>query len=409
MDIENPPWGAESPERAGDDCLSGPSPNTVNRGKPQVKPALRPYQIEVVNRLNASIAAGHKRPLLTMVTGAGKTIVAAYVVDEAVQRGERVLFLAHRQELIVQASAKLLAVGCGDHGIIKAGFPAHSHRPVQVASVQTLHARAFRSKKIELAEFDLVIIDEAHHSRAMTYQQVVDAFPNAIIIGLTATPCRGDGLGLGNIFDDLIEGPSVEELIRDGHLVGTRVFAPCRPDLSGVHTRQGDYVVDELAAAMDQRALVGDVVQHWLQHAEDRRTVVFAVNVAHSVHLRDEFRRAGVLAEHIDGTTPLGERNAILGRLSAGGIQVVCNCMVLTEGWDQAEVSCIVLARPTKQLGMHRQMIGRVLRPAPGEGQRPDPRSFRRCVPARVRRRPDLLDPRHRRKGGQRDPRCSPG
>ena len=228
MDIENPPWEFGLPGRAGDGCLSGHSPNTVNRDGPQVKHALRPYQLDVVKRLNASIAAGHKRPLLTMATGAGKTVVAAHIAAEAVQRGARVLILAHRQELITQMSAKLLAAGVGDHGIIKAGFPLHLDRRVQVASVQTLHARAFRTKKIELAEFDLVIIDEAHHSRAMTYQEVIDACPNAVIIGLTATPCRGDGLGLGNIFDDLIEGPSVEDLIRQGYLVGTKVFAPMR-------------------------------------------------------------------------------------------------------------------------------------------------------------------------------------
>jgi superfamily II DNA or RNA helicase len=199
---------------------------------------------------------------------------------------ERVLFLAHRHELIVQASRKLGTAGL-EHGIIKAGFPLHLNRRVQVASVQTLHARAFRSRKIELSDFELVIIDEAHHSRAMTYQQVVDAFPNAVIIGMTATPVRGDGRGLGNIFDDLIEGPPVNTLIRNGHLVGTKVFAPSRPDLSGVHTRNSDYVIDELATAMNRQGLVGDVVTHWLLHAADRRTVVFAVNRrAQSAYLR---------------------------------------------------------------------------------------------------------------------------
>jgi DNA repair protein RadD len=329
---------------------------------------LWPYQRDVDARLEACIAAGRRRPLIAMATGAGKTVVIAVVINDWVQRGARVLFLAHRHELITQASAKLLAAGVHDHAILKAGFPPRLMAPLQVGSVQTIHARAFRTKKIELGAFDLVVIDEAHHARARTYQQIVDAFPNAVIIGLTATPCRGDGLGLGNIFNALIEGPSVEELIREGRLVGTRVFAPVRPDVAdGIKTQQGDYVVGQLASRMNTDALVGDIILHWHRHGADRRTVCFAVDVKHSLHIRDEFRRAGVLAEHIDGTTPLEERTAILAKLSAGEIGVVSNCMVLTEGWDQPAVSCLVLARPTRQLGLFRQMVGRVLRPAPGK------------------------------------------
>jgi DNA repair protein RadD len=330
-------------------------------------PLLRPYQEAVVDDVRASLAAERCRVLVAMATGAGKTVVAAHLIDEAVQRGEGVLFVAHRRELIIQASNKLSDVGVTDHGIIKAGYPTRLSAPVQVASVQTLHARAFRTRKIGLPRFGLVVIDEAHHARARTYQQIVDAFPRSVIIGLTATPCRGDGLGLGNMFQELIEGPEVSELIAAGHLVGTRVFAPFRPDLSGVHTRQGDYVVSELATAMNQLALVGDIVENWFKHGGGRRTVCFAVDVAHSLAIRNEFQKAGVAAEHIDGKTPQDERDAILARLSAGELRAVSNCMVLTEGWDQPPVSCIVLARPTKRIGLYRQMVGRVLRPYPGK------------------------------------------
>ena len=233
--------------------------------------------------------------------------------------------------------------------------------------MQTVNARAFRSRKIELRKFGLIVIDEAHHARAKTYQQIVDANPTAVIIGLTATPCRGDGRGLGNIFDTIVLGPSFEELKDGGRLVSSRIYAPQRPDLKGVHIRQGDYVESELAGAMDKPKLVGDVVTHWFKHAEGRRTVVFASSVKHSVHIRNEFRQAGVAAEHIDGETPREEREEILARLSAGVIQVVCNCMVLCEGWDQPAVSCLVLARPTKRLGLFIQTVGRVLRSAPGK------------------------------------------
>jgi superfamily II DNA or RNA helicase len=273
--------------------------------------------------------------------------------------------LAHRRELISQASAKLFAVGL-DHGIIQAGFPPRLGERVQVASIATLHARAIRSCSIDLPPADLVIVDEGHHATARTYRRLLEAYPEATVIGITATPTRSDGRGLGDIFEILIECQPVAELIAGGFLVGTKVFAPTTPDLTGVRVERGDYVERELAPRMDQAELVGDVISHWLRLAERRRSVVFASSVGHSV-LRDEFRRAGVVAEHIDGSTPADERDAILAGLSTGNIEVVTNYGVLTEGWDSPSVSCAVLARPTKHHGLFRQMIGRVLRPVPGK------------------------------------------
>jgi DNA repair protein RadD len=252
-------------------------------------------------------------------------------------------------------------------GSCRPGSPLDRRSACRSHQFRPLHARAVRSRSIELPAADLVIVDEAHHSPAATYQRLLAAYPNATIIGLTATPCRGDGRGLGGTFELMIEGPPVVELIDGKYLVGTRVYAPVRPDLTGVHVRRGDYVEAELAARMNTAKLVGDVVEHWCRLAERRPTVVFAVDVAHSVHLRNEFRRAGVLAEHLDGSTPLEERDQILAQLSDGRIEVVTNCMVLTEGWDQPNVSCLILARPTKSLGLYRQMVGRCLRTWPGK------------------------------------------
>jgi DNA repair protein RadD len=184
---------------------------------------------------------------------------------------------------------------------------------------------------------------------------------------LTATPCRGDGRGLGGIFETMIECPQVSELIEKEHLVKSIVYAPVDPDLKGVGTRNGDFVEAQLADRMDRPKLIDDVVTHWHKYGGGRKTVVFGVNVAHSIHLRDEFRLSGVRAEHIDGATPKDERDAILARLASGEIEMVTNCMVLTEGWDMPEVSCCILARPTKKMGLYRQMVGRVLRPAPGK------------------------------------------
>jgi superfamily II DNA or RNA helicase len=217
---------------------------------------------------------------------------------------------------------------------------------------------------MDLPPADLLVIDECHHAPANTYRKIIEGYPNATLLGLTATPCRGDGRGLGGIFDTIIECPQVAELITHGFLVKTRVYAPVDPDLKGVRTQAGDYVESQLADRMDQPKLIGDIVTHWHRYGERRKTVAFAVNVSHSVHLRDEFIKSGVRAEHIDGTTPKRERDASLARLATGEIELVTNCMVLTEGWDMPEVGCCILARPTRKMGLYRQMIGRVLRPA---------------------------------------------
>ncbi len=319
---------------------------------------LRPYQLEVIAE-----AGRHRRPLVVAPTGAGKTVIAAEIIRRA--ENKHVLFLAQRRELIFQTRAHLAEFDIAA-GVILAGEPLNLMRGVQVASVQTLWSRCMRGDR-DLPHADIVFIDEAHHCRANTYRKIIEGYPDARIIGLTATPCRRDGRGLGSTFEALVECPQVEELIALGFLVKTRVFAPSTPDLKGVHTRQGDYVEHELAERMDRPKLVGDIVAHWHRHAERRKTVVFASSVGHSIHLADEFVRSGVRAEHIDGSTPKEERDAILRRLSSGDLELVTNCMVLTEGWDQPAVSCCVIARPTKSTAFYRQMAGRVIRPAPGK------------------------------------------
>ena len=165
----------------------------------------------------------------------------------------------------------------------------------------------------------------------------------------------------------MIQCPQVGELVDQKFLVPTRVYAPVDPDLKGVHVRRGDYVESELADRMDRPKLVGDIVTNWIKFGERRKTVCFATSVRHSIHIRDEFVASGVRAEHIDGSTPVDERDATLARLASSEIDVVTNCVVLTEGWDMPALGCLVLARPTKQLGLYRQMVGRGLRPAPGK------------------------------------------
>jgi DNA repair protein RadD len=327
---------------------------------------LRDYQNEVIAKTGEVIASGKRRPIIVAPTGSGKTIVAADIIRSAVAERKNVLVLAHRREIIGQTSDKLHRLGIS-HGIIQAGFSPRPMERVQLASVQTLWVRAMRSDAMRLPPADLLIVDECHHATAQTWRKIIAAYPAAVLMGLTATPCRGDGRGLGGIFDTIVESPQVEALIEQGHLVKTRVYAPINPDLKGVRTVAGDYVESQLATRMDQPKLVGDIVTHWHKYGERRKTVAFAVNVAHSLHIRDEFLRSDVRAEHLDGETPKDERDAILARLASGATELVSNCMVLTEGWDMPAVACCILARPTKKMGLYRQMIGRILRPAEGK------------------------------------------
>jgi superfamily II DNA or RNA helicase len=327
---------------------------------------LRAYQTDIIGEYGHQVAAGLRRIILVAPTGAGKTVIAAAIIKGTRATRSRVLVISHRREITTQTSRKLYDNDI-PHGIIQAGFPSRSLEEIQLASIQTLWRRAIRTNAMALPPADLLIIDECHHCPAETYRRIIDAYPDAVVLGLTATPCRGDGRGLGGIFQTIIECPQVAQLIKGGYLVKTRVYAPVNPDLKGVRVQAGDYVESQLADRMDQTNLVGDVVTHWHKYSERRKTVCFAVNVAHSIHLRDEFIRSGVRAEHIDGSTPKAERDASLARLASGEIELVTNCMVLTEGWDMPEVGCCILARPTRKMGLYRQMVGRVLRPAEGK------------------------------------------
>jgi superfamily II DNA or RNA helicase len=319
----------------------------------------RPYQATVIDKLEA---ASERRLMLVAPTGSGKTVIASKIIQDC---GKHVLFLAHRRELIRQTRTHLESFDV-QAGVILAGEPLDTMRGVQVASIQTLHSRCIRGSK-DLPPAGLIFIDEAHHATARSYRAIVDRYPEAKIIGMTATPVRRTGRGLGTMFERLVECPQVGELIRQGYLVPTKVFAPSTPDLKGVHVRKGDYVESELDHVMNTHALVGDVVTHWHRLARRRKTVVFATSVGHSRHLEQEFRKSGVRVAHIDGSTPKEERDEILTRLSRGELDVVTNCMVLTEGWDQPDVACCVLARPTRSMGLYRQMVGRVIRPAAGK------------------------------------------
>lgn len=324
---------------------------------------LRDYQIEAVHNLRLGVAAGHKRLLLVAPTGSGKTVIGAHVIERAADKGSRILFLAHRRELVHQCADKLMKFGC-DHGIIMAGEFLQYEYEVQVASIDTLRVRALKSDRIPLPKADIIFIDEAHRSLAPTYRKLIDEYPDAVVIGMTATPVRSDGKGLGHIYEHMVECPSVAELTEMEHLVPVRYWAPTIPDLTGVKVRGGDYAEKDLQEALDKRHLVGDIYTNWARIAPNDKTIIFASGVQHSMHIAEEFRRHGVRAAHIDGDTDRGERDRMLEDLRRGEIQVISNCMVLTEGFDEPALTTNILARPTKNVGLYLQMAGRTLRPS---------------------------------------------
>lgn len=313
------------------------------------------------------MAAGKRKLILQATTGAGKTVMAASVIKSAVEKGKRVLFLAHSRELVHQCAAKLNSIGV-DCGVIMAGEPLEEWKSVQVASKDTLHARSVRRSKMELPKADILVLDEAHRSLAKSWVDLISRYPKAIVLGLTATPARGDGSGLGQIYEEIVSTCSTEKLIADGYLVPSTVFAPYTPDLNGVKQGcDGDYDRGQLESRMDKASITGDIIAHWKTLASDRPTLVFASGINHSMHIRDKFREAGVRAAHVDGTMPKEDRDEILRRFSSGDVQVLSSCDVLTEGVDLPLCSCVIIAKPTKSIVRHKQMLGRGMRPFEGK------------------------------------------
>lgn len=330
---------------------------------------MRPYQAEAITNLRQSLVRGSRRPLLVSPTGSGKTHVAVEIIRNATAKGKDVLFLAPRRELIYQASARLAAHKI-PHGVIMAGEPRNIYAKCQVASMDTLYVRGVRDERIMMPDADVVIVDEAHLSLAPTRQKVLASYPKAIVVGLTATPARGDGKGLGEIYDDLVQSWSIRQLTDAGFLVPVRYFAPSKPDLAGLKlNKDGDYQEKQLGQRVDQPQLIGDIVHNWFRIARDKRTVVFCVTRAHSRHVCDEFKSSGIRAEHLDGETPLETRKAILKRVETGETQVLCNVFVATYGLDIPALECAVLARPTRNIALYLQTVGRVLRTADGKDE----------------------------------------
>lgn len=323
---------------------------------------LRPFQMSCVEDLRGHFRAGERRLLLVSPTGSGKTVLFSYVTKGAASRGLRVAILAHRSEILDQIGRTLNRFEV-PHFMLTAGRSIPATYQVMVASVQTL------CRRIEGAPApDFVVVDEAHHSCAGSWAKVFAGWPKARWLGVTATPERLDGKGLGDFYHRMVMGPRVDWLIENGYLARPRYFAPKQSvDTSALKKMAGDFNRKEAAEVVDRPGITGDAIAHFKKHAGDRTGIVFCVSIAHAVHMADGFKSAGITAEVIDGTMSPEARRAIVARLGSGETQVLVSVDLVSEGFDLPAVGAASLLRPTASLALHLQQIGRVLRPAEGK------------------------------------------
>ena len=318
---------------------------------------LRPHQERALEALRQSLATGHRRPMLQAPTGAGKTLLAAHIIQRARDKGKRVAFTVPGLSLIDQTVAAFEAESIHCIGVVQ-GIHERTDReqPVQVCSVQTIARR-------KRPDVDLVIVDEAHQLHKEIFRWMADC-PEIPFIGLSATPWSR---GLGKYYDDVLIAATTKDLIEQGYLSKFKVFVPSEPNLEGVRTVAGDFHESELAEAVDKPALVGDVIQTWLARGANRPTLCYGVVRAHAEHLQQRFLEAGVAAEYIDCFTDRLDRERIFDRFRAGATKVICNVATLATGIDLPMVACIIDARPTKSEIRFVQTIGRGLRTFPGK------------------------------------------
>jgi superfamily II DNA or RNA helicase len=337
--------------------------------KPSGGFALREYQHRAVASVRSAFMSGCRSVVMVMPTGAGKSVVFGEIIRLAVEKGSTVLWLVHRRNLVLQMKATLERFGV-PAGVIMAGVDSDTNESVQVGTIQT-YARRLQLDSLDRNRFfinaDLVMVDEAHRVCSKQYKDVLDLYREKRVVGCTATPCRADGRGLGEVFERIVDVVGVADLTANGYLAPAKYYVPSEPDLREIRIVRGDYDVKELGKRTNTPKLVGDVVENWLRLAEGLPTIVFAVNVKHSIALRDEFRKRGINAEHLDARSTDDERDFVFGEVERGRVSVVCNVAVYQEGLDVPGISCVVMARPTKSLGLYRQSCGRGLRPQMGK------------------------------------------
>lgn len=330
-----------------------------------MKFTLRPYQEEIVEQVRDAYREDFNAPLLQSPTASGKTVIFAYITEKASEMGNRVIILVHRQELLSQISRALMEMSV-PHGLIS---PKHSisYDKIQVASVQTLVRRLGK-----YPDPDLIIIDECHHTAAGSWKKILNAYPDAKLLGVTATPVRLDGKGLGiqagGHFDTIVNGKSVSDLIELGYLSQPVIYAPPEKiDFSGLHKQFGDFKQNEMDELMDKPTITGCAVEHYQKLCPNEPAIAFCASVKHAKHVAEKFNSVGIPSESIDGKLDDYSRKKRIDDLGAGRIKVLTSCEIISEGTDIPVVSVGILLRPTASLGLFLQQCGRVLRIHPSK------------------------------------------
>ncbi|MHB8246876.1 MAG: DEAD/DEAH box helicase [Acidimicrobiales bacterium] len=332
-------------------------------------PILRDYQIEALEAIEAFASNGGRRGLVVLPTGTGKTVIFAEALR---RRGARSLVLAHRDELLAQAAHKLAEAGIPDVGKV-AGKVDETGAGVVLASVQTVSRDRRLARLVASGAFSTIVVDEAHHVVARSYHKVLEglgAFEEGgpLTLGFTATAERGDRRGLGEVFEEIVFSRDMLPMIREGYLADLRGLQVCLDiDWGQVRTTAGDFNAGDLGASLTAANAPEHVVESYKRHGEGRKSLAFFPTVALATETAMRFRGAGVPAEVVDGTMSPEERAPILARLRSGETRVVCNCGVLTEGFDEPSIEAVLIARPTKSRGLYAQQLGRGTRPYPGK------------------------------------------
>lgn len=323
---------------------------------------LREYQKKLIDKTREAFKKGTKSTLLVSPVGSGKTVMFSYFCQQIASKGKNVLILCHRKELVDQIS-ETLGWFKVPHGFITADSPYDPMIPVQIASVMTAANRLHL-----MTAPDVIIIDEAHHAiKKSSFGTVISAFPKAWLIGVTATACRLSGEPLGDLFQDLILGPTVSDLIKSKDLCDYKIFAPPSIDRSKLKTSCGDYNNADLEAAMNKPSITGDAIKEYRKHADGKRAIVFCVNINHSKDVQKEFLSAGYACESLDGTMPKAVRSQIIENFKTGKTRVLTSCMIVSEGFNLPAIEVAIMLRPTKSLSLFIQQTGRALRQFPGK------------------------------------------
>ena len=323
---------------------------------------LRPYQESFIDDVRNEFRLNHKRVVGVAPCGAGKTIMTGWMIREVARRGKSAVFFVHRQELIKQTSETFSRLGI-EHGIISSGVKMDLEKPVQIASVQTLVRRLDK-----ISQPDFLICDECHHILANTYKKIIDTWQDSYLLGVTATPQRMGGINLGDVFTSMVDGPTVDNLIKLGNLTNFHYYASSdKVDLARVKVKFGEYVNSDLAKVMSDTRIIGSIVENYKKLAGGKSAICYCVNVRHSIKVADAFNKAGIVAAHVDGETPAAVREKRVEDFRLGKIKILCNAELFSEGFDVPNMQAVILARPTKSLTLFIQQAMRPMRPDPSD------------------------------------------